>query len=768
MTVRALIIAIEDYNGALPSLPGTNVAAEEFRRWLMEKKGVDPQAIQACIADSYSWRTAGTTSGEIIAELKKLRNVGADSMEELYFFFSGHGFSSPVSPDRDVDVLVASDFEDDDTGRACLSLEEIKEKLYRSLGPGSHYYFIDACRNPVTEIQFTGTGLKSNPSELGTPTVFRMFSTPQGAVAKTQSGFARALIQGLNGSGIAKDWRGRRMWVLFDRLCDFVKAQVRGQDIDAIKEGIAAGQILEVVPIPEYNCEVIVANASGGDTFTIEIDDLNKNLVRTTFTGPRHTVKLKPFDYYVKVSHHSDVVVQTHPPSSDEPISLFDNTEIRFEKKQPGPGTTFLVDLNRAASPAGELSGIKIIGGPDTDIHLENLSTGEVRLTREALDESVNPGRYALRMKERGVTLDKRNLNLKPGRSLEVDLLKRPKSRVRQNILKAVSQTAGARLVMFSEQLGPITNWDLGLWLSLIGASRIVAAPGQYSKLVNLPLADFVDIQPSESVIYLLAGFERTKGTFGVGAHEGIEVEWQKLAKVKDLSGVYQYKQRTQPGPQLLSIKLPDRPPLTFASYGLPNRATFLVFTEDAGGHINLHQYLLPLHHLVGEFDPSVSAELSHNPLDVVRTMFLAQKQFAKKRPIGADAGGPVQDWISLIYGKWLDPVMAFIGGYELIRRGFLQKEKSFLEIMVQNLRRYFADIPDTEAIAKLIGLNDWRLPAAAPLLLEGVLAFDDAEEGQILPLPPNRLHYGSPWTTWRGAVNDFDPTSTKRIERVG
>jgi hypothetical protein len=111
---------------------------------------------------------------------------------------------------------------------------------------------------------------------------------------------------------------------------------------------------------------------------------------------------------------------------------------------------------------------------------------------------------------------------------------------------------------------------------------------------------------------------------------------------------------------------------------------------------------------------------------------------------------------------------MAFIGGYELIRRGFLQKEKSFLEIMVQNLRRYFADIPDTEAIAKLIGLNDWRLPAAAPLLLEGVLAFDDAEEGQILPLPPNRLHYGSPWTTWRGAVNDFDPTSTKRIERVG
>jgi hypothetical protein len=767
MTVRALIIAIEDYKGFLPSLPGTNHAAEEFRRWLMEKKGVDPQLIQACIDGGYAWRTAGTSSGEIIAELKKLRNAGANSMEEFYFFFSGHGFSTPVSPDRDVAVLVASDFEDDDTGRACLSLEEIKEKFYKSLGPGSHYYFIDACRNVITDIQSTGTGLKSSPSELGTPTVFRMFSTPQGAVAKTRSGFAHALIQGLNGSGIAKDWRGRRMWVLFDRLCDFVKAQVSGQDIDAIKEGIAAGQILEVVPVPEYNCEVIVTNASAGDTFTIEIDDFNKNLVSTTFTGPRYTVKLKPFDYYVKVTHQVDLVVQTHP-SSTEPISLFDNTEIRFKKQQPNLNITSMLDFSPRASPAGQLADIKIIGGPGTDIHLENLSTGELRHATDDLNESVEAGRYALRMKERGVTLDKRNLELMPGQSIEVDLLKRPKSKVRQNILKAVSQTAGARLVMFSEQLGPITNWDLGLWLSLIGASRIVAAPGQYSKLVNLPLADFVDISPSESVIYLLAGFERTKGTFGVGAHEGTEVQWQKLTKVKDFSGIYQHKQRTQPGPQLLSIKLPDRPPLTYASYSLPNRATFIVFTEDAGGHINLHQYLLPLHHLIGEFDPSVSSELNHNPLDVVRTMFLAQKQFAKKRPIGDDAGGPVKEWISLIYGKWLDPVMAFIGGYELIRRGFLQKERKLLEIMVYNLRTYFPDMPDTEAIAKLIGLDDWRPPTAAPLLLEGVLAFDDVEEGQILPLPPNRLDYGSPWTTWRGAVNDFGPTSKKRTERAG
>jgi hypothetical protein len=294
MAARAFVIAVEDYSAGnfLPSLEGCNRDAEVFIRWLLEKKlkGVAPESLndhlRCCsgkgLADGkeLEWHTAGTTSSEIIRELGKCVKDWADRTDEFYFFFSGHGFSYSNSTwEKSVDVLVASDFTDLETGgRACLPLNEIKTKLWKSLGPRHHYYFVDACRNliPSEQLSLSGTGLGFPTSQLGTPTVYRMFSTAQNKTSDTQSGFTPLLVRGLSGGGRAKGLRSSRMYVIFDLLCEYVKKGLKpsGQDVDYEREGSGEGYILELNPIENSVCEISVESAAPEDEFTLVVRDI--------------------------------------------------------------------------------------------------------------------------------------------------------------------------------------------------------------------------------------------------------------------------------------------------------------------------------------------------------------------------------------------------------------------------------------------------------------------------------------------------------------
>src|SRR4030095_3081022 len=202
MTARAFIIAIEDYPNSTvlaQQLPGTNNDAEAFRNWLIDKKKVDPASILACAGPACAWRTTGSTHDEIVAELLKLaRNWKDEDNDELYFYFSGHGFSYETNTSTiQIDVFVASDFVNpENSGDACLKFQEIQKKLWASLGPGNHYYFIDACRNPIAseDIEVTETGKKFPVSSRGRSKYYALYSTALGQVAKVNSGFTRLLL----------------------------------------------------------------------------------------------------------------------------------------------------------------------------------------------------------------------------------------------------------------------------------------------------------------------------------------------------------------------------------------------------------------------------------------------------------------------------------------------------------------------------------------------------------------------------------------------
>jgi hypothetical protein len=859
MAARAFVIAIEDYSQGdfLPSLDGCNRDAESFISWLLEKKlkDVEPGSVKdyvrCCSSRALKWRTAGTTSGEIIAELGKCVKEWADHTDEFYFFFSGHGFSYSTSPwEKSVDVLVASDFTNLETGgRACLPLNEIKTKLWKSLGPRHHYYFVDACRNliPGDQLSLSGTGLGFPTSQLGTPTVYKMFSTAQNKTSDTQSGFTPTLVKGLRGGGRAKGLRSNHMYVVFDLLCEYMKKamQPSGQDVDYEREGSGEGYILELNPVEHSACEINVEGAKPEDEFTLTVRDIKGLDTEHKFKGASYKVELFPDEYFLELKHSSGAVVRKEPPPPDA-VDLYDPRRISFEFQPslttPAPKPldvdTYVppaiaanararleaavegllkdrVSLDDAVAALRKLYGEKSGGGehgylmpvedvfqitgrgtvairsthailesaagesapatqplsaklhlkaaPETEVSAENLKTGEVLSGAGGLDKEVVPGEYVVRVVERGATISRRNVTLKAGDKKTVNLLARPKDRVRDTIIKAVgAETVGGASVFSEHALGPLASADLAIWLSLFGASRILGAPGEFSKLGRLKLETFDDLKVGESVVYLLAGFEKSSGGFGVGLSSGASVEWDTPREVEGLYRIYERRLAAEAGAHLLSLKLPKQPVATFAVQCLPNRATLAAVAEDKEGRLTFHQFLLPLRHLFEQAGPSVQAYRERNMLGVVRTMAFAQSQFARKRSVQkllqeTDA----EVWQDLVKHIWLDPLLALIVAYDIIRHGTIEQGKTLLGLVNSALRKEFEGMGDVEAIAKLIGA-DWSVPTSPPLLLDGVLAFDDVQEKQMLPLSPDRLDYKSMWTSWRGAVNDFDPATAK------
>jgi hypothetical protein len=83
------------------------------------------------------------------------------------------------------------------------------------------------------------------------------------------------------------------------------------------------------------------------------------------------------------------------------------------------------------------------------------------------------------------------------------------------------------------------------------------------------------------------------------------------------------------------------------------------------------------------------------------------------------------------------------------------------LQEAVLNLRDYFGEFPDVEAIARRTGL-EWSMPEQPPLVLDGQLALDRLD-GK-LPLPPEDLLYDARGRS--GAASRVDGTLASRSDQ--
>jgi hypothetical protein len=748
MSGRSLIIAIEQYADSLElarQITGATAAAERFWTWVTGDKGVPPENVLVC-ADGGTFgasRRYATDREHIVDAIADLVAAGQDRTEELFVFFSGHGFCFSESIEkRAVDVLVASDFVSAAaSGTKCIRLQEVQEKLYAILGGNHHYYFIDACRTMVgtDDIDPIPLGRKlGRQAQRGKPTKYTLFSTAYGDPAAINSAFASALIDGLKGHGRAKGFTpAGHLFVMFPLLCSYVQQQVRGQRIDQIKEGSGDGFIVQIEPVPEYECAIRIQGADPADTFRARIAQSSDPTIGkdASFQGAVGSLTFRPGDFVLSVFEGDRPLPRRVPPERER-LDFFDRCEAIFAKAAD------TAPLAGGPPPAGRGS-INHDLPSGVQVRARNLNTGHERTLTSAEGE-LPAGDYEFSVRERGSTIQKRMAQVLPSRAARLSF-RQTLDPVRDSIIRAVHGNVEDGVVNFSKSLGPISNRDLGLWLTIIGASEIVGDPTTLSELRDLPLDRVDTLREGKGRVYALLA----PGESGVRAIK-VQGDWVRPRAVKTLTGVYQatVPLRSCPGSMLIAIDF-GKVTRTFASYCLPNRVTFFVVADD-DGQLLVHQFLLPARHLVSKLPREVVAAVGpeSTPLETMRAAYNMQRQFGRARAIKPPHVEERRAWDDLLHGKWLDPVMSLLASYEVLRRGDDGIKSTLSNVIVPNLERFFPGIPDTAAIAVSLGM-DRPQPSAPPLFRDGLLAFPDWED--TLPLPAGRLEFGYIWTTWRG-----------------
>ena len=764
MAVRAVVIAIEDYpgvqvGGIAKSLPGTLQAGLDFKDWLLEKwkaEGRQENDTQLIFcSEPVQPGGTGATSKDIRKALRKLKDDGQSATEELYVSFSGHGFSFSEQPGKRADIVITSDFEDPAlSGDACLNLDAMIAWLRDHLGTGRHYYFIDACRNKLNASQIQiGSLLPIDPQASGEASTYVLQSTVDGAIAAADGAFSAALLAGLRGKGRAKAWDRQvndAMFVRYNSLRGYlVNLLTAKQKISHKSEGTddQNGAVLRTLrPVPKVKC-------------TIEIDDVPMPLDGKLVYQRGHSkleesqlvdslpivLELEPDDYTVLLRLKNTVVETTTPM----PVDLYEDRSLVF-KRVAGGALKSALETVRGASQATTKADVIIVVPKDATFRLHNVNTGEETLFSASTRVSLPKGRYFATLHNRdGQVFNRQDIDLEPGKDGTLNVAEWRQSAPHAAIASKLPDYAvydGA--LDFSESLsGAVADPDLDLWLALVGGGRILGPAGDYSKLSGFPLHNFFGEQEGASPIYILAGFENIDLKLQVGLSRDNKVKWTTATQPSDMLGIREAYFPTAAGSQLFSFRIEDQAPYTIASLASPNRGMLITLTLDEQDNPRVSQYLLPLGHLVDYLPLEVRDRVKwRNHLRDVRFIAQASRAFRNRRDLLKEV--PASELTDLFYAKWLDPIASSLAAYEALRRG----RKDEMREVVANMKRFFNDVPDTAALARLAGENVDR-PNGIPLFFDGLRAFPDF--AKWLPLAAGHLDFASPWTAWRAAVKD-------------
>jgi len=688
--------------------------------------------------------------------LDDLFAAGAGTTPELFVFISAHGFLfQETNTARAADVLVAGDFSKTSvSGAMCLKLDAIQQQLLTAMGPGNHYYFVDACRNSISSktVDVGPLGVTLTRSAQRDAEVFTLFSTNRLSIAPTASAFTDHLVAGLDGKGRAKRAVGGvppTQRVVWANLLAYMKDQM--PDVDGPAGGTNPGLLWEE-PLTNRTCVITIDNAAVTDKFALKPkDSVLRPLADFEFVGSSAKWEQPPDDYWLSIQHSVNRVSAVDPVST-RPVDLYEDSTARFamdtEVAEVFEAARGAGDSWSGAIPEGEpvpQTTLTVIGPQGSVINLSDPATGEVVTDQQQLSRPVRPNAATVvDVFDREHTLiARREVSVALGEREIVDV-RFANTPLRQSIANRFPSGDGG--IDFSESLnGMVTDPDLCVWLSIMAASRVLG-PDKFDKLGPLPLQTFNDILPGESALYVLAGFEDDTQVLDVGVGtSAADHRWFSCDPKLEFPGVFELKVPLTSGGRLVSFSLDRKTPSTIACFALPNRATVISMTTR-DGRLKVNQLMLPIHSLEQHLDPVVRERLPRNPLRAVKFVSQSQRLLERRRSVTAQSAQG-EEWFSALYGKWLDPMMAIVASYELARQGRTQE----LDIAVENLTQYFGDLPDAAALRKMMNPElsipppDWP-----PLVTDGFTVFP---EGTFNVLPNNTLDYTGLWTTWRDAV---------------
>lgn len=729
MAVRALIIAVEDYPHAdaiASNLPGTLAAARDFRDWLKKKwaKELGPRAdtqLLFCSSPRVSGGR-GATARDVRKALLDLREAGQNTTDELFLYFSGHGFRYNTPEDRP-DILVLQEFETSElSGDSCIPLGNVISWLRRALGPGRHYHFVDACRTDLdSEVVLPGRVLPPFAQTAGEASTFLIQSVQPGQVAEVDGDFAKHLLGGLGGQGIAKAWDDRfagAMVVRYDSLREHLNAVAKrpvwGET--AGREGERAAVLATLRPVPTVKCHVEIKGLAvllkGRITCRGSRRDTDFS---AAVSASSIELSLRPDKYQISLTVKDRDVL----PREGVSIDVYDEAIAKFE---------ILPGSRRPATKK-----------PAFASEVGDLDLGDVRLRRFDSDE-----KSIRRVKK---TLKKARAAKKSAATARLAAAK-PKRNLAQSSIAAFFPKSQRGTPVFSRTLHKVDDSDLDQWLAICGAGRILdRGAAETSNIRKLPLKTF-HMSAGSSSIYVLAAFDTRRLRLGVALSDGKDVKWCAARQPVGMPGLKEFATEIEAGPKLVSFKIDDDAPYTVATCAMPNRVTLLTMTLGDHRIPRISQFILPVGNLMSHLERELQWRLKDRAqLDDIRQLTVWLQAFRSRGDVLKSITNV--DLNAILYTKWLDPVTSALACYELIRRGAARRLAN--SPVIPNLMTYFPDLPDGAAIAAICGRPAGPAPGV-PLFLDGVEAMPDKEKS--LPLDASRLDYRGPWTMWRGAVN--------------
>jgi len=228
-----------------------------------------------------------------------------------------------------------------------------------------------------------------------------------------------------------------------------------------------------------------------------------------------------------------------------------------------------------------------------------------------------------------------------------------------------------------------------------------------------------------------------------------------------------------RPGPLYVELRLPGFSATRYALAVLPGRLSVLIASLESDGTVDAQQFLFP------RAQESAWRDFLEEPQNV-RALDMALRAWEgnERNPLRGE------DLKDLLGGRWIDPILACVAGYSLVRAGdperFLgQIRRGILDGLdpdlpprahrlqksaLANLLTLFPSLPDAWVLAGLcdpVGEEDWFDKAArcgVPLFAEGLRALGPRAE---LAEPFAGLLPGSVWSAWTvplRPVSDLTP----------
>jgi hypothetical protein len=755
--------------------------------------------------------------------------------DRLIVFFSGHGEMtfSDADQSRPRTVILPVDYEGDPTERFLnIDVDELLD-LYRLAGPKEQIFIFDCCRKqaPVAGKGAGGGALLWPATTTGAETAQAvLYGVSLKGVAHAKKNdlglMTKHIIAALGRDSKALDYLVERdlFGVTVETLTEYVKNEVRTElessgfeanyDLPTlVPRGPRTSPLLTKQPkeVPPRSLTVVieppdaipVANVSllsgGNSLHTWPPNNVpfkgapTQYGIRSSVTPNLEFLPPEPAFDTVDIRRTSQRVVKfrhvgsapeqqrlASPALIDEREDVMERFELRHTTSRPKAS----VDKSRiVASAQDRFTFVEVVG-------LQPPFEMKSGFVQSYFEVDVEPGLYDIRFKLGPEVYSRTNVEASPGRVTFVEATAGASPLIFETMPERFTNASGFTPTgQISESIGDLQG---GVAATLLPALAMRPFDRNDQFLSHFP----VDIRvPQEmwperplSVVVGIDGDLRgrkpswhklfkgcTLTVHSVNRHMQVDdkqhasVPLRPLANETEKSGFYRLANAITEAPSasfmvtLESNLLPF--PISIFAASLPRRVTALsiLIVPDKSFDVSIN---------VLQYPDEADRDEAGNPSGTsfprkLRMLQIAQRLFASKQLYGRD------EYLDLLWFKWLDPIVGVMAMLELLRSPEEQRRLS-TESMTEaahNLRNYFGDLPDAKVVAALQCplcrrevINEFRTHGGIPVLAECVrhlaILLNEDTDGRVaepseLDRLASRLQLGQPWSITT-SIGDF------------